>query len=674
MSENKISTTITLTHSLAIDPRTHFEDWLEDVETQARHLCPQHDITGALCLVATDRVWTSLPDNTTNAAQVLAGTHPRNIRARPTWDMPTAHSNSAAAAVVSLYKEEAARHRDFTIASSALATALLDSVGEVNRNILKTAFPTLKTYMLSPRQVIDTMTLKHGVATSDDVSALTEPLSRALTSLSDLPNHMNLFLLASQKLTRSGQGKTDFDYFKLFLETVSGFPSVALCMPGYYLQYPAILQQSLATLFPYLEKMQDHLVRSDPASPFSGAAKGNTNTKKTKKTTQRPPRTHTKQQHQQQQHPNSTRWGPNGPVVFSAAAPPIALDIAHYVAENQRLHAAMTAMGGSPSAGGHFGMPVPPMHPANAYLSSTARPRQFYCWLHGYNNTHNGCHCNVMGANPEYTSQMKAATSPNGTGGNPKVGVPVCLQRNPVFYPLSCLCLSSSLSPLPFSSQDSGPISAPLVPDAPAFPFASSLHCAPAIPASPPALLDKNNFILSNQAYANDDIRAPALPAALNTSEAQSVPCVRKGTGTSLSVSWSSPPVTAVFAPLPPDSPDCSISLSRSPAQQHRIRQNITRQDQTRPKQTRPPTVSPTTPSPSSRFAHPNPFQSLSVDPFPPEDWLANSPLLTSPFCLSLPPLSTTASPSPPLIADTGCTGILLQFSNFPPLKPLFLP
>ena len=243
MSENKISTTITLTHSLAIDPRTHFEDWLEDVETQARHLCPQHDITGALCLVATDRVWASLPDNTTNAAQVLAGTHPRNIRARPTWDMPTAHSNSAAAAVVSLYKEEAARHRDFTIASSALATALLDSVGEVNRNILKTAFPTLKTYMLSPRQVIDTMTLKHGVATSDDVSALTEPLSRALTSLSDLPNHMNLFLLASQKLTRSGQGKTDFDYFKLFLETaVSGFPSVALCMPGYYLQYPAILQ------------------------------------------------------------------------------------------------------------------------------------------------------------------------------------------------------------------------------------------------------------------------------------------------------------------------------------------------------------------------------------------------------------------------------------------------
>jgi hypothetical protein len=81
--------------------------------------------------------------------------------------------------------------------------------------------------MLSPRQVIDTMTLKHGVATSDDVSALKEPLSRALTSLSNLPNHMNLFLLASQRcqrLTRSGQGETDFNYFKLFLENGVGLP------------------------------------------------------------------------------------------------------------------------------------------------------------------------------------------------------------------------------------------------------------------------------------------------------------------------------------------------------------------------------------------------------------------------------------------------------------------
>ncbi len=89
----------------------------------------------------------------------------------------------------------------------------------------------------------------------------------------DLTDHMDSFLLASQRLTRSGQGETDYQYFELFLETVSGFPSVPVSMAGYYTQYPAILRQSLATLFPYRENLKDHLTRGDPSSPFSDAAK-----------------------------------------------------------------------------------------------------------------------------------------------------------------------------------------------------------------------------------------------------------------------------------------------------------------------------------------------------------------------------------------------------------------
>jgi hypothetical protein len=48
---------------------------------------------------------------------------------------------------------------------------------------------------------------------------------------------MDSFLLVSQRLTRCGQGETDYNYFKLFLETVSGFPSVPASMAGYYTQY-----------------------------------------------------------------------------------------------------------------------------------------------------------------------------------------------------------------------------------------------------------------------------------------------------------------------------------------------------------------------------------------------------------------------------------------------------
>ncbi len=99
----------------------------------------------------------------------------------------------------------------------------------------------MKPYMLTPLQVVDTMCLKHGVASSDDVRALKEPLFRAPTSLSNLSSHMDSFLLASQRFTRNGQGETAFSYFKAFLETVSDFPSIALAMPGY-------------SIFPYISK------------------------------------------------------------------------------------------------------------------------------------------------------------------------------------------------------------------------------------------------------------------------------------------------------------------------------------------------------------------------------------------------------------------------------------
>ena len=176
MSANQ---TIHPTQTLANDSRAQLEPWLEEFETHARNLCAQHDATGALTLVASDDVWNSIPANQTTAVRIAAGDPPH--RARPTWDPPQPHPNNAAAAVVSLYKMEATRHADFSMASSTLNTALLASVGEKNRNHLKTTFPALKLYMLSPREIVDTMRAKHGVATSDDVTKLRDPLSRALS-------------------------------------------------------------------------------------------------------------------------------------------------------------------------------------------------------------------------------------------------------------------------------------------------------------------------------------------------------------------------------------------------------------------------------------------------------------------------------------------------------------
>ena len=445
------SSLICITPSLVDDPRHNLEKWTENVETHARSMCAMHDVTGALSLVMTDEKWQRLPVNLTNPVDVANG-QPAVYRARPDYDLPADHAGNATAAVVNLHRMGVTRHNDFSFASSALTTALLASIGEANDDTLRTTFPDLAPYMLTPRQIVDTMLAKHGVATGDDVSKLLTPLSKPLTSLSDLTKHMSTFLLASQRLTRSGQGETAYNYFKLFLESVSGFPSIGMCLTTYYSAYPAIANQSLATLFPHLENMKDYLLKSDPGNPFSGSAQhgGLTRKQRRERANQQKGKGHQTKTNQANSRTQvrTPRWSPHGPTLLAATPAPTptnTTDYAPYIVEIQRLQSMLTAQAQSPYQYAQFGMPVPPQ-PVTAL--SVSRPREFYCWLHGWNNTHHGPTCKIMGSYTSYTIDMKSATGPYNTGGNPKVGVPVYLHRfpsdKPPFFSMSCApCLPS---------------------------------------------------------------------------------------------------------------------------------------------------------------------------------------------------------------------------------------
>jgi hypothetical protein len=56
---------------MILEPVLRSGSRLEEIETHARNLCAQHDVTGALTLVASDGVWNSIPANLANAAGVL---------------------------------------------------------------------------------------------------------------------------------------------------------------------------------------------------------------------------------------------------------------------------------------------------------------------------------------------------------------------------------------------------------------------------------------------------------------------------------------------------------------------------------------------------------------------------------------------------------------------------
>ncbi len=123
-------------------------------------------------------------------ADVIANEDPPNIRACITWNYPGAIDAAATAAEVMLYLVQAAqateRHMAYSVATTRLSTALVDSVGESNKTYLKTVFVGIALYALLPRQVIDAMITKHGVLTGDDISRLRAPLSSPLLSLSGL--------------------------------------------------------------------------------------------------------------------------------------------------------------------------------------------------------------------------------------------------------------------------------------------------------------------------------------------------------------------------------------------------------------------------------------------------------------------------------------------------------
>jgi hypothetical protein len=126
--------------------------------------------------------------------------------------------------------------------------------------------------------------------------------------------------------------------------------------------------------------------------------------------------------------PPAPRWSPHGPTLLAATAAattPAPHDYTPYLAEIQRLQCALAAHTGTYQPGADFGMTVA----LQATPMPADRPREFYCWLHGWNNTHHGITCKIMGANTAYTHAMKNATGPTNTGGNPKVSVPVHLHR-----------------------------------------------------------------------------------------------------------------------------------------------------------------------------------------------------------------------------------------------------
>ena len=164
-SVSSTAPSVSLRFSLVDNPRTQIEEWYDDLMAQARRLCIQWDITGAITLVASDPVWNAVPGNITNLAAVLARGDAPQYRARPDFDPPAALDPAATAVELANWKLEMDMHFAYTLAQNTLSLALLASVGPVNTTLLKVAYTPTPLHFLTPRQIVDCMFTKHASLT-----------------------------------------------------------------------------------------------------------------------------------------------------------------------------------------------------------------------------------------------------------------------------------------------------------------------------------------------------------------------------------------------------------------------------------------------------------------------------------------------------------------------------
>jgi hypothetical protein len=213
MSHSKPFSPLTpiITPTLHHHPRTNLAPWKIAINRSARAAFAEWDHFGFLFGVCDDTVWAVL------------NTHPGGqLRVRRDSPVPADLQANAGSAVREAFKRATDARSAWLAVSAAFCAAILDSIGESTR--LAISDPDTDTLHLSPRDIINAMTVLHGTMTGAEVDALRLPLKKNLSALADFPAHIVTFRGHLARLTTAGQAPLVLDAYRLFLASLSPFP------------------------------------------------------------------------------------------------------------------------------------------------------------------------------------------------------------------------------------------------------------------------------------------------------------------------------------------------------------------------------------------------------------------------------------------------------------------
>jgi hypothetical protein len=134
---------------------------------------------GAITLIADAAYWNALPGHVTSRP-LLVTLRSISTKARPDFTPPAALDPAATAVEMADGRLEMDMHFDYSMASKALATAILDSVGASNQAALKVAFHPKPLHFLTQQEMVDEMLRKHAALTGPDLQKLRAPLHESL--------------------------------------------------------------------------------------------------------------------------------------------------------------------------------------------------------------------------------------------------------------------------------------------------------------------------------------------------------------------------------------------------------------------------------------------------------------------------------------------------------------
>jgi hypothetical protein len=211
-----------------------------------------------------------------DALWALLNTSPEGVmRDRPDFPEPAALATGAGPAARDAFKRATESRSAWLAYSAFFCVALLESIVGASKR-LSISDPLTDPLHLSPRDIINAMTVSHGAMTDAEVDALRLPLKKNLSSVSDLPAHIVAFKFRGvlAQLTIAGQAPITLDAFRLFLAALSPFPVFHQYTLLFTVAHEAVAQQTFEAYAAYIIPQHHNILAHSNPQPFPGNLEG----------------------------------------------------------------------------------------------------------------------------------------------------------------------------------------------------------------------------------------------------------------------------------------------------------------------------------------------------------------------------------------------------------------